>query len=244
MGKTKTKKKNNSNNGIINKQYFQINYGIQAINKAIQHVTIKTPWQSPISKEDRELCKSLIIESKNPHILPKYGNTALIDVVNSNDVELCRLLLEHASVKYINHNSNSLTALKCAVGNGNIEICKMLIEHGANLNPLKDYPFRTAVSCNKIETCKLLFENGADINVKTFNETLLHTACRFKHFDIAKWLVENMAYKTVFCLNKTGHSAYQVWGLLGNQNPDEIKIEDENIKELCDYIENMFVDML
>ena len=75
--------------------------------------------------------------------------------------------------------------------------------------------FLTAVLVNDLDSFVLLISmhGGMFTNfIYSDGDTVFHKVCRNENFKFAKLLCEHISYETVFTLNSSGRTAWQVWG--------------------------------
>lgn len=119
-------------------------------------------------------------------------NGALIDnqswtkVIQYNDVELAKLLLDHGSDENTqNRGAYYDSALFLVIEHDSILLVALLLGYGADPNNA----LRHAVKHNKIKIVELLIENEADVNyVNSEGESILQYAIDSKNKDIVKLL--------------------------------------------------------
>ena len=143
----------------------------------------------------------------------------LIEAIQKNDVDTCKLLLQNG--EDVNaRDEYSETALNVAVFFGYANICELLLQHGAEVNA------RSATTALHIATyygyaniCELLIQHGADVNARDkdgrtalniaadyddmceislhqaahYSRTALHYAAQRERADICKILLQNGA---------------------------------------------------
>lgn len=113
------------------------------------------------------------IESGNYDVNARYYNdlTMLQTAVDSNDVEMVRLILEYKPSLDVPPVSpvSSLSPLHLAVYSvENIEIMKLLLDYGADPDNIIDRlggpPLKHAIFGDRIDMVQLLLDYGADVN--------------------------------------------------------------------------------
>tara|TARA_B110000114_G_scaffold80906_1_gene85566 strand:+ start:1246 stop:2502 length:1257 start_codon:yes stop_codon:yes gene_type:complete len=124
------------------------------------------------------------------HTLVDGLYTPLVNAVNQNKSDACKLLIEAGAFVNeadLNHDSILLTAISIR----NIDICKLLIKAGCDINGKSNTqtPLIYAIKNNFYEGFKLLLISGADINVKnnekvTVIDVLKGDKFEDKYFDI------------------------------------------------------------
>src|SRR5204862_438769 len=85
--------------------------------------------------------------------------------VNSGDVELVRLLLDHGAAVNVAESRGGQTALMWAAADGRSEIARLLIERGANVNTVSKNGYNTlllSAQQGDINSVKLLLAAKVD----------------------------------------------------------------------------------
>ncbi len=140
---------------------------------------------------------------KEINIQDKYGNSALICVSITGNIEITKLLLEVKTININSQNKHGWTSLIWASKNGRTEIVKLLLKvESINVN-LQNYYGNTALifasKYNYIEIIKLLLTNKT-INVNLQNKhgwTALIWASKYNYIEIVKLLLNNGATTAV-----------------------------------------------
>lgn len=91
-----------------------------------------------------------------------------------------------------NARRKNRTVLLWAVQEGHLNVVRTLVRSGASPNRKDEMgftPLDQAVGDGNLDLVKLLLKVGAKVNGRTRNGTPLHTACAYRHVDIAKVLL-------------------------------------------------------
>ena len=153
-----------------------------------------------------ELVKLLIEKGLRDKSYLDYGNNALMDVCEDNNIEIATLLLNKHDENYINiTNINEENAVSRAAYKGNNDIIKLLFDRGASYedSDFKNY-LLGAVKGKKIETLKYLIEikkNKTLINITSkplyeitnfYGDSMPEMEC-INRYNIAEELLKNGA---------------------------------------------------
>ena len=129
----------------------------------------------------------------------RIGRSALHLAAQYNHLEVAKLLLERGA-KVDPRDKNSHTPLCHTLSPGHDEIAALLLKHNANANGIVGGNFGSflheATLNGHLKIVELLVNHGADINStqgRFDKETPLHVALNNKHFEVAKFLVDNNA---------------------------------------------------
>ncbi|XP_065353676.1 uncharacterized protein LOC135948375 [Cloeon dipterum] len=155
-----------------------------------------TPLLLAGKRKKWEVAQQLVLKyNVEDNKIDSTGNTFLHYAVQSNNIDLVRVLLQRGSdVNFKNKQGNS--ALYLAAGlNKNPQIVKILLQKGAKVNA-KNNDNWTAIHCAasnnpNVEVIQKLLENGADVDSQTkLGATALHLAARNnKNPEIVKLLL-------------------------------------------------------
>lgn len=100
--------------------------------------------------------------------LDRYGNTALMWIVEKGNVELVKFLLDSRNARPNVRSYHGETAIHKAAFHGNVELCRMLHSHGADVN-VEDKGGNTALHYAALQghthACDLLIQAGARVFV-------------------------------------------------------------------------------
>ena len=106
-----------------------------------------------------ELFQLLLKHGASPGYQDKDGRTALNIAVDKGDMEMVRLILEHAGDPNTTDNKLGWSALHCACEKRNTALVTMLLEHGAD-GDLKsnkgDTPLDIARAGKQLDVVRLL----------------------------------------------------------------------------------------
>lgn len=118
--------------------------------------------------------------------------SALFAASSTNNVEICRLLVEYGA--NVNH-AEEMSALYAASYRGFLEICELLLEAGADVNVKNsldgDTPIMAAVLKRHVDVVVLLTRSGADLSVKTSTgHSLLYLSIVKARHEITSFFIE------------------------------------------------------
>ncbi|MCY4176966.1 MAG: ankyrin repeat domain-containing protein, partial [Endozoicomonadaceae bacterium] len=154
----------------------------------------------PLARDNKiQIITSLIKSGVNINAQDKWGNTALMCAVTTQQIEIIRPFVENKADINI-QNKNGVTALMCAAEGGSTEIVKRLLNRNADTNIQNDdgdTALICAAKCKSAEAVKLLLDNGADANAKDQHGStaLIYAAEKqsTESTEIVKILLENGA---------------------------------------------------
>jgi ankyrin repeat protein len=134
---------------------FQDNFSYNTANLLVQH---------PSSEISGLLCTA------DPSAIFKYGTYFFQSAIQSNDIDLVRVLLNAGvDVNGLPIGFSQGTALQHAVSAGNFELAEVLLDCGANVNaPPRDNHGRTALQSatdkGSMELVQMLLNHGANVD--------------------------------------------------------------------------------
>lgn len=138
------------------------------------------------------MAENLINDGADVNVTNSNGETPLINAMRFGRLELAILLIAHGADFNATDNGGT-SALALAAGDGYSNMTQLLVEKGANAK----YPnaIKSAVLSNQTECAEILIRYGSDVNTtyqqNSHNFSLLLLAFQFKHFEVAKVLIEN-----------------------------------------------------
>lgn len=155
----------------------------------------------------------------------RVGSTALRVAVDSGNLEVVNILLDHSVHVNGPAESDARTALQLAAGNGNLNLVKLLIRHHADINAEPaGQPGRTALQAaadgGHIDVAKFLLESGADVNGRpafASGRTALQAASGNGHSELVKLLVSLKAKINAEPAPQSGRTALQAAAGGGHQ---------------------------
>ncbi|XP_045477974.1 putative ankyrin repeat protein RF_0381 [Harmonia axyridis] len=166
-------------------QYIVRRVSLQKINEVVEYNRITSSHLAPMMKNET-ITRILLEKQANVHAEDKKGRTLLLYAVKYEQLEQCRLLLQHgARIENRPKEATKLfNALFCHAKKLNINIFQFLIDHGLNPNTTDVYGktilHRVAESTrirNAVKCGELLLKYGANINAITRKgDSALHLA--------------------------------------------------------------------
>lgn len=111
-----------------------------------------------------------VLKNKNINLQERTGWNLLHYVVEKNNIELARLLIENG-IDINTQTSLGWTPLYIAVNSNNIELTKLLIEYGANVNlptTYGDTALEFAIK-NDLKEITILLQNAEQIRQEFLN---------------------------------------------------------------------------
>jgi hypothetical protein len=142
---------------------------------------------------DYELIKQCLDEGADPNIKNADGETPLLSVMQIDDYNTAKLLVEHGANLEAFKDSNFFYQ---HIKNNNYDVVELLIKAKANLNKTKDNksPLHFAVESKNYDIAELLAKAGAETNIiDNDGRSLLHIAVYSDDYRMAKLLVEHGA---------------------------------------------------
>jgi ankyrin repeat protein len=137
-----------------------------------------------------------LLFTADPSAILKYGVYFFQSAIQSNDIDLARILLNAGvDVNGVPIGSSQKTALQQAVSADNFELAKVLLDYGANVNaPPSNYnrtALQSAVDRGSMELVQVLLSHGADIHAPGTIEygTALQSAAEAGHVEVVKLLL-------------------------------------------------------
>ena len=162
--------------------------------KNYNKILTKDNWCIALYNYDIDAIKIFIKHKFDINVKCHYNQTALIQKVRVNNIEIVKLLLDAGADVNIQDDFKS-TALLYAVEFDNVKLIELLLNAGADVN-VKDNngttPLLSAVIKKYFNIVKLLLNAGADVNIQDdFENTVLISAVRNKcHIDIIRLLLD------------------------------------------------------
>ena len=138
--------------------------------------------------------ENILRSGVNVNIRNNYKDSPLHCAVNSNSIEIVKLLLKYESLNINILDSRGETALHYAARNDFDEIAEILIKNGADVN-IKSVTtnqnfFTIAVYFNSVKTVKVAIANNLNVNEKDGEKvTPLHVAVANDLIDIVELLL-------------------------------------------------------
>ncbi len=168
--------------------------------------------------------RTLLEHGANPNIQDWFGNTALIDAAQTDQVASVSLLLERGAKSDIQDHWGS-TALICAANRGHSDTTRVLLEHGANTD-IQANDGKTALlvatQFHNKNIMRLLLAHQAKPNIKNHHgDTALLTAIK----------KEEPAIEIIRLLLEDGHADPNIQDKDGN-SPLHLATHNENIVSL------------
>ncbi|ANB59930.1 ankyrin repeat domain-containing protein [Anoxybacteroides amylolyticum] len=162
----------------------------------------------PQSEETNEELVKQMINKQTVKERDKDGNTPLHYAIDSGDIELVRLLVQHGADVNATNEAGTTPLMKAAQF-GQTEIVKFLYAHGADINRTDDQgetALSKAVEGNQVATVQFLLQAGANVNIKTtIGKTALMTAAEYGYDNLVSLLLRHGADVNV--KDKTGNTA-------------------------------------
>ncbi len=149
-----------------------------------------------------DIVKTLLDHGAKYDIVDKMDRSVLYDAIESNYIEIIKILLEHSEnaigVMIVNiKDINGSIPLHYAIKNKNIDVVKLLIQYKSNpyMTDLDGYnALHLAAKSNSLPIIKSIISVMTDLNAKTFKgETALHITINFQYNELAKTLLEEGA---------------------------------------------------
>jgi len=166
------------------------------------------PLHCAVSNGKREIVRLLLDAKAQVNVKgQKSARTPLSMAGEVNDIETCRLLLQHGANLNLT-DKYGMTPLNVVCNRNNSEIARMFIEAGAKVNiPDRNdaYPLHYAAGNGDDDIVRLLLDNDAKVDVLNKNgESPLHLAIRRQHVHIVQLLVCHGACDVNICSPRTG----------------------------------------
>lgn len=159
-------------------------------------------------KDDGTYDIDTILSIIEPEDEMELGEGPFFESVKSGNLMSTGALLQYRPPTDINYRDiDGCTLLWYAAERGHTQIVNLLMLHGATVNEvddLKKTPLYAAVENCRLETVKMLVHWGADVNMgttaplyDTVEASPLNLACRMRHIDICKVLIDANADSSI-----------------------------------------------
>lgn len=129
---------------------------------------------------------------------------AFIAAINQENIQLIDLLIESGGNINTVKPDIGRNILMQACAHGNMEIIEHVYSKGDFDVNAVDSSGNSAILCScKVEVIKFLIEKGADLLAKNTkdNYTILHKACKYKYYELIKYLLNETAFSNIGLLN-------------------------------------------
>ena len=137
------------------------------------------------SNGDLKTVQTSLQNGANINYIDYYGNTALMNAVKKNDIDIIHYLVNKKADINIKSSIDGTTALMYAVqGHCDTDIIRYLIHNGANINIANMYGNTALHYAGSSRAIQVLNENGADENAKNnygYSPAVYRSCDRIKH---------------------------------------------------------------